>query len=295
MPDSITIERLENNLNFFQKMYDAIRLVDPVKKVIIEYQRCERKEAKDICYAYWKNGRICDNCISVRAYLNDKCFMKLEQSDAAIMLVTAIPIENTDEPTVLELLRNASDTMLLGHGEYTEGRVMHPSWAEFNDVVIKDDLTGLYNRRFINERLPADILRSTLKGEPLSVIFADVDNMKQINDAYGHSAGDLVLIETAGILKECVRSKDDWVARFGGDEFLICLNSTDESSAKNVMERIYTKFAGMKATFHDADITASISLGVHTMQDDLHTANEIIELADKEMYEIKQQKRKGHK
>ncbi len=295
MPDSITIERLENNLNFFQKMYDAIRLVDPVKKVIIEYQRCERKEAKDICYAYWKNGRICDNCISVRAYLGDKCFMKLEQSDAAIMLVTAIPIENTDEPTVLELLRNASDTMLLGHGEYTEGRVMHPSWAELNDVVIKDDLTGLYNRRFINERLPADILRSTLKGEPLSVIFADVDNMKQINDAYGHSAGDLVLIETAGILKECVRSKDDWVARFGGDEFLICLNSTDEASAKNVMERIYTKFAGMKATFHDADITASISLGVHTMRDDLHTANEIIELADQKMYEIKQQKRKDHK
>ncbi len=289
MSDSITIERLEKNLELFEKMYDAVRLVDPVKKVVLEYRGRERTETEAVCHDYWKNGKICDNCISIRAHLGSKCFMKLEQSDSAIMMVTALPMENTKDPTVLELLKNASDTMLLGHGEYSEGRMLSTAWMELNDIVVKDDLTGLYNRRFINERLPADILKTVLEGESLSVLFADVDNLKQINDTYGHSVGDLVLTRVARALQECIRSNNDWAARYGGDEFVICLNNTNESSANHIIERIYGRIADIKVSAdHRTTITASLSLGAYTMRDNALTANEIIGLADQRMYAQKQ-------
>ncbi len=287
MPDSIVLAKLEENLAFFNKMYDVVRLVDPVNKIVIEYRGCERRETDNICYDYWKNGKICDNCISVRAHLSNKCILKLEQSADEIMMVTALPIENVDKPTILELLKIVTDTMTVGSGIYSEVSLMRNFIAETNELAIKDKLTGLYNRRYVDERLPADIVRATMEKLPLSLVFLDLDNLKKINDIYGHSFGDKILTEITNALVKCIRSDIDWAARYGGDEFIICLYNTAKDEAYRITERIRCKISELVISTKE-EITTTASLGIYTMEDTPLTAQELISLADKRMYEAKQ-------
>ncbi len=286
MPEGIMLKKLEKNLAFFQKMYDAVRLVDPIRKEVLEFQGFVMGEKKEVCYTYWQNGKICDNCISVRAYHNNKSYMKLEQGPDFIMMVTALPLEIAERPVVLELLKDATDSMLLGSGNYNSGESVRNMILEINDMVIRDQLTSLYNRRFVDERLPADIVKATLEDWPLSIIFIDMDNLKEINDTYGHNWGDLALRNVADTIKNCIRTDQDWAARYGGDEFLICLNNTSNDNAYRIAERIRNMIESRLVPI-ESKFPLSISLGVHTMQEYQLTAEEIIGIADQKMYEAK--------
>ncbi len=77
MPEKINLNKLQKNLDFFKKMYDCVRLVDPVNKKVIEYRNGSTSETSEICYGYWGNGFICENCISVRAYREKKKFYEI--------------------------------------------------------------------------------------------------------------------------------------------------------------------------------------------------------------------------
>ena len=293
MTEAISLDELQEKLAFCNKMYDAIRLVDPVLKKVIEYRSQCVGETETLCYNYWENGRICDNCISVRAYLENKSFMKLEQSPKVIMHVTALPIQTAGRPVVLELLKNATDCMLIGSGEYEKDRTMRSIVHDLNDMVVKDHLTELYNRRFLDDRLPVDVIDATLTRKPLSVIFIDVNNMKAINDKFGHVAGDMVLKHAARIICSWIRADMDWVARYGGDEFFVCLRNTDNETAHRISERIRNDVAARPIRIGDTDIRITVSLGVITTTEALLTAEEIIHLADEKMYESKKREKAG--
>ena len=287
MSNNITLDELENKLAFMRKMYDAVRLVDPIKKVVLESRGNSCCEMDQQCYAYWNKGKICDNCVSIRAYRSNNCHYKLELLADTILMVTAIPIENDGNPIVIELLKDASQTMMIGYGDYSDGRLMNNMVTGINDLVIKDELTGLYNRRFVNERLSSDIVKSKMEGLPLSVIFLDVDNLKEVNDVYGHIYGDRTLIEVANTLLNCIRADTDWVARFGGDEFLICLNNTVGEIAYQIAERIRNRIGGKAISYQGKEIHTTVSLGIHTVFGNALTAEELISLADSRMYEAK--------
>lgn len=280
----ITLNKLEENLTFFNKMYDAVRIVDPLCKKVVEYQDSSIGQTDEICYDYWVDGNICDNCISVRAYRENKTFMKLEQTHNSIMLVTAMPIENAKEPTVLELIKNATDSMLVGTGDYNKGHMIKKVVDDFNQMIVKDPLTSIYNRRFIDERLPADIIKATIEEWPLSILFMDMDNLKYINDTYGHTIGDWVLKEMGNVIQSCIRDCNDWSARYGGDEFLVCLSNTNSDEAYRVAKRIRDNIEKIILPIEDKNARLTISIGIHTMKESEITADQIINQADKKMY-----------
>ncbi len=292
MPDFISLNQLEDNLDFFHKMYDSVRLVDPVYKKVIDYRNSQVQHTKELCYNYWGNGKICDNCISIRAYQENKSFIKLEKSEEAILMVTSLPILNADRPVVLELLKDATDSMLMGSGDYNVGEVLHRVIKEMSDMVIRDPLTSLYNRRFIYDRLPVDIVKATLNQLPLSVCFIDLDNFKTLNDTYGHETGDQAIQAVSAVFKELIRSENDWPARYGGDEFLLCFNNTDEEQAHRIMERIQDRIGKLSFTARGEFVSLSISAGIVTMTDVPMTAEEIIRSADQRMFEAKKNKKK---
>src|SRR6266481_6588581 len=105
------------------------------------------------------------------------------------------------------------------------------------DLAMVDALTGLYNRRFAEQRLAAEVARSARKGHPLTVVLLDLNDFKHINDTYGHPAGDLVLQEFAAALNRAVRS-GDLPVRMGGDEFLLILPECNHEQLKLVLDRI---------------------------------------------------------
>ncbi len=287
MPVQIKLSTLEQNLAFFSKMYDVVRLVDPIKKTVLEYGDHRVGETGEICYDYWKNGKICDNCISVRAFHDNKSYMKLEQNPDVIMLVTAMPIEAAEGPVILELLKNATDSMMVGTGDYNSGQAMHNIVRDINNMVIMDHLTSIYNRRFVDGRLPVDIVQATVKSQPLSVIFIDINNMKKINDAHGHTIGDTALKNVAAVMQKCIRTDVDWVARYGGDEFIICLNNIDNTDAYRIAERVRESILSIELPLKNDDTRIEISFGIQTMSESALTADEIIRMADEKMYENK--------
>ncbi len=288
MIQCLTLAQLKGHLDFFKTMYDAVRLVDPVQKSVLDYRENERFATDEACFNYWKDAKICDNCISIRAYTDSRCYMKLEQAPGAIMMVTALPVENIQSPIVLELLKNATDTMLFGEGVYPEGRLYKDVVVEFNDLIIKDELTGLYNRRYVDERLPVDIVKSSYSNLPLSLAFLDIDNLKDINDVYGHTAGDKTIASMAAAMNSCVRAGADWVARYGGDEFIVCLNNTSYEDAEKILARIRAKILEIEQ-FRNEGILGTVSYGIYTMHHEELTAQALISLADERMYRAKTQ------
>jgi diguanylate cyclase (GGDEF)-like protein len=153
--------------------------------------------------------------------------------------------------------------------------------------VIKDHLTALYNRRFVDERLPIDIIKGTIENKPLSVIFMDIDNFKAINDTYGHVPGDLALKEIGRIIKKVVPADIGWAARYGGDEFFICLNYTSYDDAYMIAEQIRKNIELTAIPVKGGSFHFTASVGINTMQEKGLTAKELITLADKKMFDAK--------
>lgn len=105
------------------------------------------------------------------------------------------------------------------------------------ELAMIDALTGLYNRRFAEQRLVAEVARSARKGHPLTVVLLDLDKFKHINDTYGHAAGDLVLQEFAAALNRAIRG-GDLAVRMGGDEFLLILPECNHEQLQLVLNRL---------------------------------------------------------
>lgn len=285
--DYITLEDIKDKLDFFYKMYDVVRLVDPIHKKVLDYRESSFSDKKEICYHYWGNNKICDNCISVRSHRENECFVKLERRPDALLLITAIPIKNADQPIVLELLKNATDHMDIGEGNYNEGELFSHFVKELNDVIVKDPLTSLYNRRFIDERLPIEIIDATLAHIPISICFMDLDEFKSINDLYGHETGDLVIKAVGRVIRQHISENRSWAARYGGDEFIIYLYNTHWNDADILLQSMKQEIENVSVCENGVKSGVSVSYGIETMHEIPMTAEEIIRNADEKMYRVK--------
>ena len=133
------------------------------------------------------------------------------------------------------------------------------STKELSDVSKVDVLTGLPNRRFCSHRLKQDLARADRGRIPVSLIAVDVDDFKRLNERFGMTVGDVCLQYFADIAKTCIRD-GDWIARWGGDEFLILLWDADSRQADLVIDRIRWKLAQSEIT-HEAGIRLTASFG----------------------------------
>ena len=155
-------------------------------------------------------------------------------------------------------------------------------------LTIEDSLTGLYNSRHFFEQLDKEINRSERYLHPISLIFIDVDNFKEINDTYGHMIGDKILAFIAKHIKACLRSNDS-AYRFAGDEFTIILPETTASEAKFVANRILSKFTNESFMINEKEISGiTSSIGIAEYQID-EGYQQFVHRADVTMYEAKQQ------
>ena len=154
--------------------------------------------------------------------------------------------------------------------------------GKFEQLSITDSLTGLLNRRYLDERLNEEVSRSLRDGRPMSFLMVDIDNFKSYNDRFGHRAGDEVLIITAHALKSVLRNADV-AARFGGDEFCLLLPNTSLEEAKQIGERIREQVED--TTYPHRDLTVSIGVSANFPLN--ISPQEIIEFADKALYQAK--------
>ncbi len=160
---------------------------------------------------------------------------------------------------------------------------------EFEKLLVRDYLTGLYNRQFFMERLVEELAWAGRYNEPLSFIILDIDHFKRINDTYGHSCGDEILVQLSGTLSATLRAHDV-VARYGGEEFVVMLANTDLDAAVTVAEKL--RAAVQESDFHcgarSAELPVTISLGVSSTDGDFDVSpDSLIISADQALYEAK--------
>jgi diguanylate cyclase (GGDEF)-like protein len=158
--------------------------------------------------------------------------------------------------------------------------------AKLTDLAVTDPLTGLYNRRKFEETLNHEVSRALRYG-PVSLLLADLDRFKSVNDRYGHLTGDDVLKAVAKVLASSCRDTDT-CARLGGDEFAVILPHCEPSAAVVVRQRIEKQIAQTAITTADGALTTRLSIGVATLPGDAGNAVALIAAADAAMYQAKQ-------
>jgi diguanylate cyclase (GGDEF)-like protein len=149
-----------------------------------------------------------------------------------------------------------------------------------------DPLTGLYNRNELERRIAEDLDRAARYQHPLSIFMVDIDHFKEINDNYGHAGGDRILRSIAFELERSLR-KTDYVARFGGEEFLIVLPETSLIRALELGERLRQRIARHKAILGDDSVALTISIGVASFPDISTNWSDLLNAADTAMYQAK--------
>ena len=158
---------------------------------------------------------------------------------------------------------------------------------------VTDDLTHLYNSRYLNLVLRRETKRTSRSGRPLSLLFIDLDGFKAVNDTHGHLFGSRALVEAAAVIRRCAR-ETDVVSRFGGDEFALVLPDTGGEGAFAVGERIRERIAAHRFLAGDGlDIHLTVSVGVATLPDVAASAEELVQAADKAMYLVKDSGKNG--
>jgi diguanylate cyclase (GGDEF)-like protein len=148
---------------------------------------------------------------------------------------------------------------------------------------VRDALTGVYNRRKLEEQLSAELARATRYKRALSLLMFDIDHFKRINDGFGHLAGDEVIRHVAKLASASLRDSD-LIGRYGGEEFVVLLPEIAASGALVVAERIRASVAGTPATFEGREIAATISVGIAEAGSVPRTPESLLGDADEALY-----------
>jgi diguanylate cyclase (GGDEF)-like protein len=165
--------------------------------------------------------------------------------------------------------------------------------ARAEALSVTDDLTSLYNSRYLSQVLRRETKRASRNGRPLSLLFIDLDGFKEINDNHGHLCGSKALVEAADVIRASAR-ETDMIARYGGDEFALLLPDTGSDGATAVGERIRDRVAAH--TFLESDgfaIRLTASVGVATLPDVATSVEGLVRAADMAMYRVKGRGKNG--
>ena len=220
--------------------------------------------------------------------------------------VIALPLRGREQTTAVlvgfdRVVSSMTPSMNVSFGRTFETLLVPAGFALDSAMALKraealsvtDDLTRLYNGRYLNMALRRETRLARRAGRPVSLLFVDLDGFKSINDNHGHLAGSRALVEAGAVIRLSAR-ETDIVARFGGDEFALVLPDTGASGALSVAERVRDRIArhGFLAA-EGLDIHLTASIGVATLPDVASTPDELVQAADGAMYRVKDYGKNG--
>lgn len=275
---------IRQTISKLTQVFDVVRLVDITDNEIVR-SGCKPGNEEminacrgDKCYAIWGKTQRCKNCVSSKAFEKRGQVSKLEFADDSIFQIISKYVEISEKPYVLEMIYKDNDGVLLGAYGKTD---FMDNIVNYNRQLYHDALTGAYNRRYYEEQ--AKSMRYID-----AVAMLDANNFKDINDHYGHAAGDCLLKAVCESIKECIRSSDILI-RLGGDEFVLLMANIPEIVFYQKISEIKQRISEIKLPdYPDIKCAAAIG-GVYGIQPIENALTE----ADRLMYLDKNASKEG--
>jgi diguanylate cyclase (GGDEF)-like protein/PAS domain S-box-containing protein len=269
-----------------EQVGDGISIQDTQFRIL--YQNQQHKalfggHLGEYCYkAYQRREQVCEGCQLAQAFSDGKIHRTVESrvtDDGKFYYeIVASPVKDNNG-NIIAGIESARDV--------TERRLIE---EKLHALTMRDDLTGLYNRRGFFAMADQQLKFARRMNRRMLVFSADLDNLKGINDTFGHKEGDLALTEAAGIIKETFR-ESDIVARIGGDEFVILQMEDHHNNSEILTRRLENNFIKRNAD-SDKSYPLSVSTGISYYEpSSLHSIDELLIQADKVLYAEKKLKR----
>lgn len=172
--------------------------------------------------------------------------------------------------------------------KFSYGDDLEASYAQkMYDAALRDDLTGVFNRRYLNDRLHSEFSFSKRHQRSLALLLIDLDHFKSVNDNHGHLAGDQVLREVAQTIAHTIRA-EDVLARYGGEEFCVLCRDTDVMKAAILAERVRYQTANSAHMLADGPLVVTVSIGLVAIPDaQINTPEQLVDAADEALYQAK--------
>ena len=216
-----------------------------------------------------------------------------ETCDVPIVFLTAYSdselVERASRTNAYGFLVKPFDEREL-HATLQVALVRHAAERDLHKQVNVDPLTGMHNRRFLDEMLPLEISRAHREGHVLTLVMIDIDEFKQLNDTHGHDAGDYALKRIGSMLRGALRASD-FACRYGGEEFTVVMPNTDASGAAQKMSSICAEIRQSELKYQGRRLTLTVSAGVAELSASVGTAADLLRAADDALYRAKREGR----
>jgi len=268
---SLALQQLKTKLTVFSGTFDIARIVDPLDHNSWILHGQDLPDSRLICYSFWNKNQSCENCISIRAYIQNDTFFKIEQKNSSTFLVLAFPQNVGKNVYVAEVLKDISNQSILSI-DNSRTEVLDSYEEE------KDSLTGLYTRYYIDKQLSLEIRKNRLEQRPFTVLLAAL-TIEEESDTV-----DLLLSELALTVCGCFRTSQDWAGRYTGKVFLIALNDCTESQAGEFSRLIRKNFESRIQNHEHAGDSFKLNFGIQTLTEDISEAGAFLYLTFANLY-----------
>jgi two-component system, cell cycle response regulator len=289
MQKEFTKAEAERYLNEQARDNDIVRLVHPLKKEIVTIEKNDDVVVGS-CFVVWGKEDRCENCSSLRASLKEDQAYKIELMNGRVYLVHSRYIAIDGKGYVAEMVKDVTDSLLLDSNEETKLTSLINS---YNQMLLSDPVTGLYNRRFLDEQFVPSLRCCQDPLLKVNVAFVDLNDFKHINDTYGHLVGDELLKYEAAYFKTAFNSrlhgKERLAIRFGGDEFLIVACGIPYAAFKKDFAKVSSSLSRNVHFLSSPSFHFDFSVGFAGSEElpFSWTWESLVSLADRRMYNSK--------
>lgn len=278
---------MKNSINILDNVFVIQRIVDPKHKKIITLDNDIKIDNDHKCFEFWKTGAACCNCISMRALNENSSFSKLEYVDEKLYMVISAPVNVEGDIYIVELIKDVTnDTMFSTYTNKTVNELTSEI-NKLNMLIVTDELTNIFNRRYLDEHLPALLKNLSLPDFSVSLIMLDIDKFKDINDTYGHLCGDFIIKEVASLLDSYIKNFGGWTCRYGGDEFIAVIENKSENETYTIINNFKTFIGTREFLYESNKINITCSFGVSYLNNENITFNDALKLVDTKLYKAK--------
>lgn len=251
-----------------ESIFDFYRLVDPKTYEVFEYDKDNKLNIQEgRCYIFWDRKEECPNCIAKHSCVKQRQYVKLEFMYGKVMLIISKPVKIQDRMLAVELIKDITSSMLGFNYYRSENKNVENIVSQFNELAVRDILTGLYNldyiRNYLDNFLQKEVAFNTLTGAAI-----DIDNYTQINSLHGYNVGNEVLQYIAGIMEKCAISHGGMAGRLGPDEMGIFFINKTEPELEEICKEVYDEVTKTPLVVQDKKLDISFAYAIAALKND---------------------------